>query len=245
MSILTISDVHIKKVDDEPYKLFMNFLNIANEDSVEAVFLLGDIFDLMVGEYEEYINDFPELFLSLKKLSNKKKIYFLEGNHDFHLRNIFEEYLNPLNFEYHAEGKIIDYHGKRILFCHGDDIELGNPSYKIYKYFIRSRFIRLLAKMCFRHKTVKLIGDNASKKSRQRNTKRYTAEVDKMVREKFRASALGAAEEFQVKGVVAGHSHTLDLFREGSFIYLNNGFFPKTGCYGKITPNNWEIVSLL
>lgn len=245
MSILTISDVHIKKVNDKAYLLFMSFLEKAKSEDVETVFFLGDIFDLMVGEHQEYIEAFPELFLNIKEIARKKRVYFLEGNHDFHLESILIKYIDSPLFEYSSGAKILKYQKQVILFCHGDDIELGNLSYKFYKFLIRSRFVKMLAVTCLKYETIKWIGDWASNRSRQRHVNRYSKDLDEFIKAKFRDSAIVAADRYLVNGVVAGHSHMKDLFMNEEFVYMNNGYFPMTGLYGKISKNGWELKSLL
>ena len=60
MKISTISDIHVTKEKNYDYLLsFMNHKRVADSD---IIIFLGDIFDLMVGNHQEYINDLKNSF---------------------------------------------------------------------------------------------------------------------------------------------------------------------------------------
>lgn len=50
MQIVTISDVHIRPNCEKSYAVWENFLTHSKVKSADKIILLGDIFDLMIGE---------------------------------------------------------------------------------------------------------------------------------------------------------------------------------------------------
>ena len=68
----------------------MSFLRHPEVRESDCIILLGDMFDFMMGEHQEYLNIFEKFFRELKKLlAEGKEIHFFEGNHDFHLEGLF------------------------------------------------------------------------------------------------------------------------------------------------------------
>ena len=70
---------------------FLALLQKLDNGTVKAsqLFLMGDNFDLLFG-YNEYIKTFStEVIEILQDLSLKMEIHYLEGNHDFCLKELF------------------------------------------------------------------------------------------------------------------------------------------------------------
>jgi UDP-2,3-diacylglucosamine hydrolase len=235
MTFLTISDVHIKEEGDLSEELFLSFLSHAISNDIKKVYLLGDIFDLLVGGHLLYEEVYPKVFTALRNvLEHNIQIVQLEGNHDFHFENLIKKLLKKWKVKdslwtYHNTPLVENYDGKRILFAHGDEIEIGNETYKRYRRFIRSKPIYFLANYLVSPKLTRAIGQNASRKSRLRNTKRYDAKYEEEnVRPLFRDSAKAAAIEYEADIVICGHSHCFDIFEKETFSYYNNGYLPRS-----------------
>ncbi len=247
MKFVCISDVHIKLSGDLPANLFLKYLKSSQTKESDTVFLLGDIFDLLVGGHEEYIEKHQEIFDEIIRLiSEGKRFYHFEGNHDFHFEKLISALLkrNDLPREkwvYLKKPLVLDVGGTATLFAHGDEIEIENLNYKIYKSFIRSSIIKILANYVVPFRIVDSIGQNASKNSRERNVKSYSSETNEYVRDKFRRSFKTAQKKYGVKDVICGHSHCLDNYREDG-LYLNNGFFPATRTFTYYDGSNYHQV---
>jgi UDP-2,3-diacylglucosamine hydrolase len=139
VKISSISDLHIKSPADQAYGFLMDFLNHEEIKNSDMVFLLGDIFDFMMGEHKEYINLYKEFFNTLESLvQDGKIIHFFEGNHDFHLERLFSDYLKSKNFFYHRKGFQTTIGDKKVYFCHGDDIQIGDRGYQVLKFILRN-----------------------------------------------------------------------------------------------------------
>jgi UDP-2,3-diacylglucosamine hydrolase len=111
--------------------------------NTRRVFLLGDIFQFWVND-----PDFMETKYSvfLDQLRNWAKegiqLFFLEGNRDFLASHYFE---NEPWIDVLANPSVIDVDGRAVYIGHGDELCWNDWAYQLYKTFIRSRAMRVLA----------------------------------------------------------------------------------------------------
>jgi len=251
MKFVSISDVHIKAPGDKAETLFFQFLESEETRRADYIFLLGDIFDLLVGTGHEVEERYSKLFKKIKALLNSgKQIIQYEGNHDFHFHNLIKRLcqrwgISPEKWRYLEKPTLFNFNDKEILFCHGDEIEIGNLGYKFYRFWIRSFPIHFLANYVVPGKWVQAIGDNASQKSRERNNDRYNENVmNKQVMPKFRESAKLAARKYHASVVICGHSHCLDAYEGDELYYYNNGYFPITHSFITGGEEGIKIITL-
>jgi len=131
---LFISDAH----DNEKRKGFHNFLLKLNSEEIKTpqLFLMGDMFDLLVGQVTYTKSLFKESINLLNKLSTKIEIFYFEGNHDFNIKNIFP---NIKVFPISEQPTLCRFKGKYILLSHGDLYQ--DLNYRVYTKLIRNRYI--------------------------------------------------------------------------------------------------------
>lgn len=245
MRICSVSDVHIKREGDEAAQLFAKFLKSA--ENFDHVVLLGDIFDLVVGGGADWLKKFPQTFKLLEDLSHKTQIHFIEGNHDFHLRRLFET--KPLSKIKHYDGDFLLENGPlRLRFSHGDDVEVENPSYRRYKKIIKNRFIEMLASEFVPVKLISAIGERASAASAKRS-RRYEVgpKQQARIKDKFRRSA---DHYYKKMGpfdlLLCGHSHVKDSWDSAlGFHYANNGYFLQEKTFAAIIDGKVDFVKLV
>jgi len=245
MKFTTISDVHIKAPGDRSECLMMKFLLSDEVQNSDSIYLLGDIFDLMIGPHIDYIKKYSLVFNKLKELSVKgKEIHYFEGNHDFHFRKLIE---NNENWFYHDGPFLLESSYKKILFAHGDELELNNKSYQKYRSFIRSRFIKLAAEDLVPYRIVDRVGVYFSKKSRERNIKNYgNHSENSSIKNKFRENISRAFSDYEFPDIIiCGHSHCFEQWRGEGFEYYNNGFLPSTQKFFFFDGKNIESKDLL
>lgn len=243
--ISLISDVHIKTPGDDPHVLFMKFLNHELVKKSDKIILLGDIFDLLVGGNQAFIKTYKDIFDKIEEYLNEgKEIYYLEGNHDFHLERFFKNLYQHNTFFFSKKMMKIRDDGIEILICHGDDIEIENPSYERYSKIIKSYPIKVLAERILPFSLTELIGSWASSRSRKKNIEKYESKTDE-IRTKFRKSSEIVYKESHAKMIISGHSHVKDVYTsENGFIYLNNGYFPKEKTYLFIDNGSHRFINL-
>lgn len=232
MKIVAISDVHIKEPGDNAEKLILEFFHHPVVQEADHIFLLGDIFDLVIGPHSQYFRRFPVFFHAVADLLKKnKQIYYVEGNHDFHLRRLFASYFKVFpdvpkkNFNL-AHEFILQNGGKSVHLAHGDDMEIDNFGYKVFKGIVTSPPLKFYANYLMPYFLIKNVGETASRISRSRNNKRYNQSVDlSKVEQKFRRSAEIFHRKKNCDIYVCGHSHVKDHYvSPNGFEYVNNGY---------------------
>lgn len=252
MKFAAISDVHVKRAGDNAEELLLTFLRNPDVQSSDVIFLLGDIFDLMIGPLTQYFVRYQAYFDEIKKLlKNGKRICYVEGNHDFHIKLLYKKF-----FEVHKDldpslfimAPYFEYYdgGKKIYLAHGDDIELNNPSYKFFKAVVTSPPLRYYANYLMPHFLIKGIGEYSAEKSRKRNNKRYSTDTDLApVKENFRFSTEVFFKKHPFNMIVLGHSHVKDHYLSPTgFEYVNNGYAQHTKTYISIVDGNVSFKSI-
>lgn len=246
MKFAAISDVHVKQSGDDAEKLLLDFLNNPYVKECDGIFLLGDIFDLMIGPHSQYFARFSNYFETLKKfIESGKKIYYVEGNHDFHIKKLYKNFfkvhhqLNKENFKMDKEF-IIEDGGKKIHLSHGDDVEIDNFNYRVFKNVVTSFPLKIYANNLMPYFLITKVGEKSSEVSRKKNNKRYSTDSDlEPVKEKFRKSAEIFYKKNKFDVIVCGHSHVKDYFKSDyGFEYINNGYAQHTKTYIYIENGN-------
>jgi UDP-2,3-diacylglucosamine hydrolase len=214
MKISIISDLHIVEKNDEGYKTLERFINHQLVQNSEIIIFLGDILDFMVGEFVEYKKKYDYFFELISKLKDKK-VYYFTGNHDFKFKTeLFSNEITVLE-----SSLVIELNKTKILFAHGDNEEIDNPTYKKYKKFIQSDTTQNVVNF-LPFSFINFLGKKASSNSKKRGKKVFNFDKSK---EKFREAAILQFQDgFDV--VIFGHSHILDDFKFNNRRYLNCGY---------------------
>lgn len=243
MKIAAISDVHVKNPHDEADKLLMSFFNHPEVQSADYILLLGDIFDLMVGPHDEYLQLYPHLFEKMSELNQKgKKIYFFEGNHDVHLEKLFKKLWKKQEVYIGQDPLVETIDGKTYYFSHGDEHEYDNESYHKYIKFIRSKPLKFVADYLMPYSVIKFAGEKASQMSRKKGSKTYDPEK---VKAKFRDGVIKTTNG-KYDFVLGGHSHVQDhvLIPGTQTTYLNNGYALRSKTFVMIENHTPRFVPL-
>lgn len=237
MKAYIVSDIHVKHPHDQASLFLKKFLQLCESTHIDRVYFLGDIFDHMVGEHQQYIKKYDFFFNAIKKLIlQNKEIYFFEGNHDFHLIKVFEyflekEKLDENKFIYSKNYVIHEFGDNKVWFGHGDDLDYNNMAYKRWKKIYTSNQFNFLISKIFSFEFLQKFGSWASDDSKKRGKKTFNLE---MAREKYRQGAREIAQ-LGVNYIIAGHTHIAENFEDNStsyqFTYLNNGLPVRDGFF--------------
>ena len=202
---------------------------------------------MMVGSKSGFVKDFKWYFEAVVNLlKSGKRVYFFEGNHDFHLVDLFSEYIYEKslleNFHYLKQTYRLDINGKKFAFMHGDDLDLDNNAYKRWKSIYSSHPFKFMVNNILPYRFIRWLGHKASNDSRKRNS----ADFDY---EKYRALYQSKAEFFfnnnpDVDVLVAGHTHIKDKVTIDGKVYVNSGFPQKDNAYIKITSDTIEVLEI-
>jgi UDP-2,3-diacylglucosamine hydrolase len=215
---LFIADAHYPHHGKEFLTLLKNIQS--SKLKTPQLFLMGDIFDLLFG-HNEYIQTFSkEAIALLQELSKTLEIIYLEGNHDFCLKEVFpnikvyprEE--QPIHFKLNEQD---------VYLSHGDKYETGF-GYNLYSKLLRSKTLLILLrpfeKQIIDHrmeklKVKKICGDFKAYK------KRFDA-----IRSHYPQDSL----------ILEGHFHQ-------SLVHVNYVSLPSLACQGKVAVvENGEIL---
>lgn len=121
--IIAVSDVHLgyRFADAAQFEDFLK--NVANDDEVNHLVLLGDMIDLwrrepikVFFEYWDVINDFKNF---------KPKVHYIIGNHDYHMIKLKQYLFQHLGLDVSADITLND--GNAVYyFIHGYQYEWGD-----------------------------------------------------------------------------------------------------------------------
>ena len=206
---LFIADAHYPHHGDEFLKLLQQLK--AKELTPPQLFLMGDIFDLLFG-YNEYIqNSSKEAITLLQELSQTLEIIYLEGNHDFCLKEVF-----PNIQVYSRKEQPIHYKlGKEdVYLAHGDKYTAG-ATFNLYSTILRTKstltLLRPFEKQIIDHRINRLKIKNICG-----DFKRYAKRFD-AIRSHYPKNSL----------IIEGHFHQ-------ALQYKNYISLPSLACQGEI-----------
>lgn len=227
-----LSDLHIYSAEDPLYRDLIRWLKATPEGS--GVALLGDVFDVWVGDSAFFREKYSAFFEELVRLKVQgSKVIYVEGNHDFLMQKTFSdlENVNLVNDE--CETKIGE---SRIYLAHGDLANREDRQYlKLRSFFRSSGFQKAV-----NHAPGSLIAKIGSSLSRYSRAKNETIddvrspEAISEMRSIYRNFAL---DRFRsgFDHVVLGHCHDADEYEttvdERNCSYYNVGFPRKHRSY--------------
>lgn len=201
-----VSDIHLKTLNEKNSHLFLDFLFRLRDQPVTHLFLLGDIFDMWVGDHSYYYEKFKPIvdsILYLKKLG--VQIFYFEGNHDLHVKRFWEDRLQIHTF---CEPLTLTIEGVRLRLEHGDYINPEDKAYLKYREFIRKPMMKQIAHM-LPGKEFAWLGQQASRWSRRRSSVIRQRDQDGL-REMIRTYAGRIFEEEVFDFIITGHMHIRD-----------------------------------
>lgn len=202
MKAAFISDIHIGSSDEPKYQSLLTFLKSLSQQNLDHLILLGDIFDLWVGDYAYFRKKHKSLIDALVELKNTGVvIHYFEGNHDLYLKDFFGK---DLGFEIHPNDYTVSWDGVKIRMEHGDLANPDDTGYLMLRGFLRNPLIRF-ALTHLSGGVIQKIGDKASQASRK-----YTDQIDVDAKEVIRtyANHLSKTQDFDV--LITGHTHQKD-----------------------------------
>lgn len=222
--ILALSDLHLGEAHtDERYPLFLQVLKAFNESDIQELLLMGDIFDILIGNKKFWKNIHPDFFKELETAQNNhKKITWVQGNHDFQLKGLLE----PLGVHWISDHEVLQRESAKISVSHGDLADKSNKLHPIWRGFLNSKamaaLIFLIPEKLGQDKiyplTLKL-----SKASRRVSNSIDESKLRNAV-ETFRTHAKNLGDKHKADLVILGHSHISDEVQiTPTASYLNLG----------------------
>ncbi|WPB58891.1 UDP-2,3-diacylglucosamine diphosphatase [Xylophilus sp. GOD-11R] len=128
-----VSDLHLHADDPRTAAAFLRYLR---DTPADAVFLLGDIFEVWIGDDAAQPGSFEAgIGQALKQAGRSASLYFMHGNRDFLLGAAFtaEAHLTLLD-----DPAVFEWHDRRWLLSHGDALCLADVDYQRFRSEVRS-----------------------------------------------------------------------------------------------------------
>lgn len=244
-----ISDIHLKSVHERNGKILLRFLHSLLEDQPQQsqLFLLGDIFDLWVGDHQVFQKKYQPLVEALTQLKSAgMPIFFFEGNHDLHIENFFSK---KLDIPVYTSPQIFELNGLKVQIEHGDEINSQDKAYLRLRAFLRSQPLKFLGQN-LPGRFWDYVGMKASQTSRKYSShlrEEKEIQIRKMIREY--AQDLKQSKN-ELDAVISGHMHVWDDYMyDGGIlgqiraINLGSWLGPEVKAL-KLQDQNWEWVIL-
>ncbi len=202
-----VADVHYKKGDID----FLNFLKELDKNPPNQIFLLGDIFHLLLP-FDFLIKYNKDAIDLIRLLSKKSNVYYTYGNHDFLIDAIFPD----IKF-----ADIFIDTEKSVYITHGD-LNNNNLIYKFYTKIIRNKLILDILNIF----TFNFTDSWFFKKILKKNIK-----CNKI--SNFKEIVMKKIADINYNTIIEGHYHQNVFFNFQTKTYYNLGAFYCEKCYYK------------
>ena len=138
-SALLISDLHLTPSMPLTAQRFFDFCE-KEAPNVEAVFILGDLFEYWVGDDAAVSSPFQqEVQRAITSLSTKVKTYYLHGNRDFLIGNSF---LKKTGLTLLADPSTVEIASEKWVLAHGDALCTADIPYQVFRSWVRKTWIQ-------------------------------------------------------------------------------------------------------
>ena len=140
-SALLISDLHLTPSMPLTAQRFFDFCQ-KEARSVEAVFIMGDLFEYWLGDDANASSPFhQEVRNALVSLSAKVKLFYLHGNRDFLLG---PQYLKKTGMTLLPDPCLVKIAGQDYVLSHGDALCTADIGYQVFRKWTRKRWVQKL-----------------------------------------------------------------------------------------------------
>jgi UDP-2,3-diacylglucosamine hydrolase len=194
-SIEFISDLHLQALEPETFEVWRRYMR---ETAADAVFILGDLFDVWVGDDAAQEPGLAaDCAAVLKAAATHAAIFVMHGNRDFLLG---EAFLRACNATFLHDPTVLGFAHRRWLLTHGDALCLADIDYMKFRGEVRNPAWQrdFLSRSLEQRKAIG--GDLRRQSEERKGTGIEYAEVDAAA-----ASAWLDAADAQV--LIHGHTH--------------------------------------
>lgn len=129
---LFISDLHLHPARPATLRAFAQFLQ--NHTHCERLFILGDLFDVWVGDDDD--SDIAQSVAQLLRRFTEAgpELFFMQGNRDFLLG---DTYCHSAGGQLVPDPVVIDLQGTPTLLMHGDSLCTDDAEYQAFRKVVR------------------------------------------------------------------------------------------------------------
>lgn len=231
--ILVLSDIHLRSPQsDTRYQKFLDVLKKFDESSYDELFLMGDIFDILIGPFQFWKKLHPDFFNLLHSLKqNKKNISWVQGNHDFQIGSLLEEF----KINWIEQDAVLERNQLKIYLAHGDLADWTDKLHPLWRKLLTSQFLKWILGQLSENFAEKRFYPFALKASSASRRVSGTTPRDPNADETFKKYALKMGTQHKTSLVLLGHSHlTENTLLEQKIHYLNLGSWLNEALVGSI-----------
>ncbi|HEY2258011.1 MAG TPA: UDP-2,3-diacylglucosamine diphosphatase [Variovorax sp.] len=128
-----ISDLHLQAADAATFGAFQGYLETSPAD---AIFILGDLFEVWIGDDAATLPGFEaQCAALLRAAAARRPLYFMHGNRDFLVGADFAARCGMTLID---DPCVLVLHGERWLLSHGDLLCLEDTEYLRFRAQVRS-----------------------------------------------------------------------------------------------------------
>jgi UDP-2,3-diacylglucosamine hydrolase len=131
-SIDFISDLHLALDTPLTFEAWAGYLRNTPAD---AVFILGDLFEVWVGDDSRFDDFEARCTEVLTQAAQQRSLSFLVGNRDF---LVGAEMLDACGITALSDPCVLSAFGQRVLLTHGDELCLADTEYQRFRATVRS-----------------------------------------------------------------------------------------------------------
>ncbi len=237
MRTIFIADAHLVAPDDNNCRQLLSFLHEL-EGELDTLYIMGDLFDFWLGFPSQPFTQYDPVLDALERLVARGcRLVYFEGNHDFHLGDVFS---HRLKAEIHTGPSIECIQGKRLYVCHGDQINREDRCYRLLRFLLRTRLVAA---------AVGHFPPSWAEKIRERLQKRSQAGYAvKASRWDYRLILLDFARSLQKQGcdgLVTGHFHLAlrENLPDTPFAVLSLGDWMEQFTYGEMKDGELRLLT--
>jgi UDP-2,3-diacylglucosamine hydrolase len=128
-----ISDLHLQAADDRTFEAWRRYMR---DTPADAVFILGDLFDVWVGDDAAGEPGFAaDCAAVLQAAAGRLAVFFMHGNRDF---LVGEGFLRACRTTLLPDPTVLGFAGQRWLLTHGDALCLADTEYMRFRGQVRA-----------------------------------------------------------------------------------------------------------
>ena len=128
-----ISDLHLQASEPATFDEWQRYMQTTPAD---AIFILGDLFEVWVGDDVLQEHGFENQCAQvIKQTAARMPIHFMHGNRDFLVNH---DLMTACNTALLADPTVLSFNDKRWLLSHGDALCLDDTAYMAFRQQVRS-----------------------------------------------------------------------------------------------------------
>jgi len=237
MRTIFLADAHLKDKADDNFLLLVHFLK-GLTGKADSLYIMGDLFDFWLGFPSHPFRQYDEVLDALEQLvASGCRLVCFEGNHDFHLGDIFS---HRLKAEIHTAPIIREIQGRRLYLCHGDQINRADYRYRLLRLILHNK-VAAAAVRIIPPSLALFIKEKLQRSSRSKY--HFTS-----ARWDYRAiirDFAGKAKQKGCSGLVTGHFHIAfcEQLNDTPFTILSLGEWIEQFTYGEMLDGELRLMT--